>query len=370
MAAAAAVYTPLSGLRLFGAGDRSARSPAPGAMPRDEPLLPRLETLLGSMANVYAGLRGLRCTSWGSCVLAAALRLLLGEEVRGLCAVSPPMLVVWTRSGEQRVYIDAGSWLLRVDSGEALHGYMGAAELLYRSLTEQLPRRRLEAEEEAEDAIRELIEEGSLIPFYAVSRRLTHVAVNPVSKTAVYNLLYSLPWVSYNTVAMPPGGEALETLRARIVVLAACSNGEPQGLDTVATLGPKSAPSRLYTRALPGGAADTLLDAPEQPPGGSLVASLQPLASCCPKAIHPGNPSPLELHVAAYRTSPTYGAPPETTPPRPALRPGTLLLSPPNARNCYLAGDDKGTAMVKLLRSLPPTVLEAVAEYAKEAATM
>ncbi len=369
MAAAAAVYTPLSGLRLFGAGDRSARSPAPGAVPRDEPLLPRLETLLGSMAAVYAELRGLRCTSWESCVLIAALRLLLGEEVGGLCAVSPPMLVAETRSGEQRVYMDAGSWLLRVDSGKALRGYIGAAELLYRSLVEQLPRRRLEAEEKVEDVIHGLIEEGSLIPFYAVSRRLTHVAINPASKTTVYNLLYSLPWISYNTVATQPGGKALETLRARIVVIAACSKGEPQSLDTTATLGPKSTPSRLRIRASPSGAADTLLGAPEQPPGGSLVASLQPLA-CCPKAIHPGNPAPLELHVAAYRTSPRYGAPPETTPLRPALRPGTLLLSPPNARNCYVAGDDEGTAMVKLLRSLPPTMLEAAAEYAKKAATM
>ena len=373
MAAVAAVLSPLSGFRLFGAGERTARAPAPGAVPREEPLLPRLETLLGALAARYwLGVGGGCCGQWGGCVAGPALELLIGGA-GGVCAVSPPLLTtrvyIEGEGWETRIYVDASTWLLRVDNIDSLERYVEAAGLLLRARRELLPGHKLKAEQQAKDIIERLVENADLVPAWAVSRRLTHIALQRDTKTAEHGLLYSLPRVSYNTLYTTPRGRKIMLTTPRLVLLAACTSGTPASLDTLLTVGPRGGPARLQTLGANEETAHTLLDAPEEPPAEAIVASLQPARSHCREAAHPGLPVPIELHAAAYRERPGTAEPPDTTPPHPALRPGTVLT-----RNTICIKGNTLTAQaptgnplaLKLLRTMEPHKLKAMAKAAED----
>lgn len=295
---------PLSGLRLHGAGDRSARTPGPGAIPGEEPLLPRVETLLGLLAGTRWRLegRGWSCTDWWSCVMNKAEEMLCRGELE---YVTGPFLVTRTETGT-RVYVNAATALLELSG---LSDYLYAAMLLAKEARAYTPGERMRLRRQAAEVLRKLREEEKLVPSDAVAQRLTGIALDPSTRTTRHGLIYSQARVDYAALGKDP----------EVILVARCAS-EPVVLDRVpAALRPRSAPVMIRAEpvTLPclGSDAPALVLSPSPlDPGeaGSLVA------------VHPWPPRPpLEQLAKAYQPEPWRH---EKTGPAPALWPGTIIL--------------------------------------------
>ncbi len=296
---------PLSRLRLHGAGDRSARTPGPGAIPGEEPLLPRIETLLGLLASTSWRLEGAEwsCTSWDDCVMEKAEKLLCND---GLKYIVGPFLVTRTISGEIRVYLNASTVLLELSG---LRDYLYAAELLREAATAYTPGEKKRLRRQAGEVLQGLAEQGKLVADNAIAQRLTGIALSHTTRTTIHGLIYSQAHVDYTVL-----GKDTE-----IILVAKCV-AEPKTLDEIPVdLRPRSAPVILQvdTANLPCIAAATpaivLSPSPISLDGiGSLVA------------VHPLPPRPpLEQLAKAYKPEPWKH---EKTQPIPALWPGTIIL--------------------------------------------
>ncbi|NPA05305.1 MAG: hypothetical protein GXO09_04355 [Crenarchaeota archaeon] len=337
-------------IRLHGAGDRLPRSPGPGAIPSEEPLLPRLETLLGALAAAWwARNPGGGCIDWVSCVLKPASGMLCYGCLEYVAA---PLLVARLAGDENRVkvYIDVAAGLLDADY---LDDYVEAARLL--GLAGEVldsHQRVLEAYKEYVERVEEAAEikkklwGRGLIPAARVLRRVTHISIGYGRRAVEHGLIYSLPWIDYLGAVSDAVGEAVRDVW--VVLPYQCSSLPREGLDgDVLWLGVRHAAARVRVLGLEAGLA---VDSH----GASIVLSQQPLRGVesigALRAVHPWRPRPsLESLASSYRPLGRLHA---KTRQRPALWQGTVILKPewPVVRGLFEGPE--GWAAV-LYRTLP-----------------
>ncbi len=344
---------PISGLRLHGSGSRSARTPAPGALPREEPLLPRIETILGALANAYWSRRGgSGCSSWEECVLKPSLNLVCGGNWQQASIYGPFLLVIDRLGGNVKVYVNISSGLLEA-SNTAIQRYIEAAQAVF--TPKYLPREILKTRQTVAEIFKELENRGSFIRREKLVKRLVGVALKPGAKAAEHGLLYSQAWIDLRKV----GKGYAEHL---ITLYIYCKGNTAHVLDEewVAALGPRSTPVQLRLTSI-----DTLSQTSTTE--HSLVISYQPLDNTSireVRAIHPARPAPsLELHASVYASHAPHSSPRKTLP-MPALWPGTVILERRyiellNSLNTYTANQD---SIATLHRTVDLATLQHITE--------
>ena len=309
------VFEPLQALRLHGSGDRVAREQAPGAIPGEEPLLPRLETLIGALASLAyrtglvsddASGRG----DWCEYSLGAAAKL-LGCTSPGSWITGPFLVARGISTSNKRVFINVSTGLLDAD---AVDEWVEIAAELREAAAKTLPRERHWARMEAAERIQRLIEEGKLVPWYAVTQRFTSVALEPRTKSAMYNLVYTYTRIHVHIVPAETG-----LYPAGIALIAQCNaSGEKHVPTSIVSLGPRSTPALLLATRL---GPETIPEDNEPP---YIAVSNAPLWSSIDYAIHPLPPGPgLEAHARAYHTE--YGKGFRKDRARASLWPGTVI---------------------------------------------
>ncbi len=366
---------PLAGLHLQGAGGRAALEPAPGAVTREEPLLPRLETLLGLLASRMLESSGAGGCSgdWWSCTAASAARLACGDGDKAEVTFTGPLLAVTLRTRRDRgreermqLYINAGTALLAV---EALHAYLDAA-LAAREAAETLnPRRRAELRAEAGKKLADLQRRGHLLPAETLLARWTGVALNPRRGSVEYGHLYTRPRIDYR---IPLPDAVVE--KAEIILVACCKTQDNSSghLEWLAGLGPRSPPVRARLEPLQDNGICSQLHnidttktrialTPTPLSECTLSSAEQPLKLT---AIHPRRPPPpLELLAASYSTSNIKGLPEAVrkTKPRPSLWPGTIILE--DGGNTVEDPEERtiNSLKVRLVRAPPVELVESMA---------
>jgi len=330
---------PAGPLRLHGSGDRSAWSPGPGAIPGEEPLLPRLETLVGMLADTAyrAGCTpSCGCKDWCSCSLAAAAHLLYGTGSAS-AALLGPLLVAETReNGEKktRVYINVSTGLLDLDG---LPAWAEAAKLLAMAWGALLPSHASRLAEEARNSLQELEEKSLYIPAWRLASRPTSVALDPQRKAASHGLIYSLARVDLRggleaalKAALSRQGVEARVERVRIVAVSLGwgPGHAPCTAEWASSLGPKSTPvyvrlARLEALNTPAKSPEEILSECTRETCIALTpAPIEP-GGWAGYAIHPRPPGPpLEVYARAYGTTGPGFAKDK---PRPSYWPGTLL---------------------------------------------
>lgn len=335
MEALAVAIQPTGALRLHGSGDRSAWSPGPGALPGEEPLLPRLETLIGMLANTAyrAGCAPSHgCKDWCSCSLAAAARLLYGVVQAGSAVLMGPFLVAETttkKTKETRVYINASTGLLDL---KGLSGWVRAAELLAEAAGALPPARVSRLHDEAQDILKELERKGYFIPAQRLASRHTSITLDPWRKGTRHGLIYSLARVDLRS-----GLEAVlagQKARVKRVWIVALSMVRDQGhapclVKWAGSLGPRSTPVYAVLWRLKGlHTSDTDPEwlQKECTEHLCIALTLAPVSSehgWADFAVHPWPPRPgLEVYARAYSSNGPGFAKDR---PLPGYWPGTIL---------------------------------------------
>ena len=294
---------PVTGLRLHGAGDRTARSPGPGVVLGEEPILPRIETVLGLLAaKEWWGTHG-RCSDWGDCVLKKALEGLCGND-EGAKVFGPFLVNVGDR--EPRVFINAGTGLLSVSG---VKRYVEVAKNLMEAAQETRPGRRKELKEVAISKLEELMERRDFIPAEEIAQKMTGIAINPRQRVVEHGLIYSYAYIDYRGAV----GKSLIT-----VIVAGCTHPRERSFNAV--LGPKSAPVAV---AVSGTNLTCLITQSAESPHIALTPAPIEGLDTVEWAIHPRPPSPpLEVIASSYSTD---GEKFLKTDPKPALWPGTVI---------------------------------------------
>ena len=350
-------FRPLGSLHLYGAGLRAAFSRGPGAIPREEPLLPRLETLLGILAAaVYtssaSGGGGLDCSSaakkgWEEVVLRRVLEALglagNGEETY---IVGPLLHVTYRSGGEDHsaVYINASSGLLATSmcgqSEDCCIGkWVELAKELKKAKAKAVPREIVEEEAKAKKEWSS-VKDKCFVNAEKIATRRVGVSLSPASKTAEHGLIYSLPEIDYAAAARADAS----AVSTRIVIAFIASRGgggAPSLPAMVPRVGPRGPPARLEIQEVP------------DPPTSTAQKEYAIAVTNTPLALveqqgatplpHPSPPAPpLEQHTRSYATA-LCGVPLKD-PPAPSLWPGTVIKLPPDrahslgVERCYTIG--------------------------------
>ena len=318
-------YRVAGPLMLMGPGDRLPASPAPGAVPRGEPLLPRIETLIGALAPIAIGeLRGGRPP--GSCD--EVPRIVAEWLTGGAClTVAGPFLRLRTRRGT-RVYVNVYTHLLDL---EALDKYVELFELKLEAFHTPNPSLRHRLLDQAAALVEELEDEGLLIPWEAVAQRRQRHALNYSTKTVIHGHLFTETRIDYTQIPAylkdvnsmskkheeddgeTEGGLVVEPPEL-ILLVAAPRLSE---VKASVSLTPLKTPARLEVREAQGpehllaGCGDEL-----------LVLSNSPIELYECRALHPLNPRPkITIHATTCRTCTGFSK----TEPREAYQPGTML---------------------------------------------
>ncbi len=240
-----------------GPGDRLPASPAPGAVPRGEPLLPRLETLLYALTP-HAKALGAKVDHVKTCekMLDEIIRTLFDSDFDSKAVVAGPLLLAGTRSGP-RLYINAATHLLDL---EALDEYVEIARAALEALEDPNPSRRRRTLSEAKARIEELEEKGLLVPWEMLAKRRQRVALRHDTKTAAHGLIFTETRVDYTTLLLhkphvdqgdepkPKTGPTTPTLLV-IVLNPSRTHNELDG--SVALLTPSKTPAELRITRLP-----------------------------------------------------------------------------------------------------------------------
>jgi len=232
---------PLSNVRLPGVYDRSAGAPGPGVVMQDVRVLPRLETLVGALAQPQPGDR---------LTLADALESLARRLGVGGGLVVGPFLAV-KRGGGWRVYVDVGSGLF---NAAEIDKYMGYAGWLRDTANELLPRGRsgwFRALHRPVESLKEYLsgEPGCgdcgeyFIEAELIVQKRTRIALEPRRKGPAYGLMFSVLEADYWRAGKQP--------RIIIAVLgeeqdAASGRGNAEGL---VFLSPGQTPLRVRTHS-------------------------------------------------------------------------------------------------------------------------
>jgi len=282
---------PLSGVKYAGIGERLPAYPGPAGTRKSHSALPRIETFLGSLASLLWSSRGEECEeSWETCVRDAVL----GGRAAG------PFLLIG-----DKLYVDVFEGLLEVG---ALEEYF---ELLRVSAGD--PLELLDVQRWKEKKVRELEEEGKLIrkDYFVASR--TGVALDPLTKTtghgAVRGMIYSINvgWVD-------------EVRRgARLVYLADLSGEVKDVLSSLVSKTIKVGPKDSYFEFEVRGAD---LGGVRCEGESGVVISEAPLEEHAGLGDVEGHPL-LDGYLTVNFAS--YGLPPRRSPPRPALKAGTVV---------------------------------------------
>ncbi len=162
-------FEPLSLMRVRGAGDRLAYAPGPGAVLSDDPLLPRLETIIGAIVNSMS--LGHEIYSHKEMVEAVFGR---GAKVYG------PFLVK-----DGKVYANVRVGYLKLDK-KCLDIYFNAFEYLNNDV--MFPK----DFDKLKSLKKKMINEKCLLTPEDRAFRSTHVALDYSKKSAQFGLLYSM----------------------------------------------------------------------------------------------------------------------------------------------------------------------------------
>ncbi len=162
-------FQPINLLRVRGAGDRLAYAPGPGAVLSDDPLLPRLETIIGAIVNAL----GLEYELYSHEEMVEAI-FGKGAKVYG------PFLVK-----EREVYANVRIGYLKLERN-CLDKYFGAFEYLNNSV--MFPK----DFDELKSFKKEMKDCGCLVFPERFVFRSTHVALDYSRKSAQFGLLYSM----------------------------------------------------------------------------------------------------------------------------------------------------------------------------------
>ncbi len=332
-------------LKLHGAGDRLPWAPGPGAIPSEEPLLPRIETIVGMLASIWysqvcsssTGISQQRCRDWCTCTAHQAGRLI---RVCGVTEIVGPFLVAKIRylNGDEdtRVYINATTGLLDV---EGIDRWVEAAELIRETSRSLFPRNRHYLRKEVSNILTELMDGNEGTPLYIsaeeLSQKMTKVSLDHTLKTARYGMIYSTPGIDLigGLKAALAHKATLESLS--IVVLAINVEGhtdEWRHITTVATpLGPKGSPVIVRIE----GTSEELETYEDT--RYSIALTPAPVTSYTVSAVHPRPPRPpLELYTVAYRISNGTSTKFTKGDPTPAYWPGTVLENYAEKKTCTI----------------------------------
>ena len=200
------VYRLHGPLMLTGPGDRLPALPAPGAVPRGEPLLPRIETLLGALAPIAireTGREPRDCLEVYD-IIAEWLTGGTNDEIR----ITGPFLRLKTTKST-RVYINVTSHLLEVlefvnaenQTKKPYVDYVDIALRLDKALREPNPSKRYKMLENVNLKIRKLEDKGVLIPWEAIMQRRQRIALDYSRKSVVHGYLYSESIADYTAIA-------------------------------------------------------------------------------------------------------------------------------------------------------------------------
>ncbi len=283
---------PLEKIILRGTGDKVAGAPGYGSIVGDEPVLPRLETLLGLMASIYYEETGAGASGdWGSVVAEKAVELVAPGASEAM--IYGPFLEV-EASGGHSVFINVGAGLLRLD-GCCVDRFIELYRAASRILSEAVPRGKISVLGKHRDIINEmrsgeppcLIDQGLLRSYetgIALDRFMKVTGVTPET----YGMMYRRMTIDYRgalaRILGDPGVEAWITL-----YLYVDSADEPLVEKRVAGFGPRRkavlietmvAKGRLYHRGLR---------------EGSYVLAISPL---------PARRSELEKRTQAHAAEP------------------------------------------------------------------
>ncbi|GEM_PF-4365696 len=351
-------------LKLHGAGDRLPWSPGPGAIPSEEPLLPRLETIIGMLASLNysrnaattGGCHACNCSNWCTCSLKPAAHSLC---IRPESKIIGPFLVANirypTEAGhvDTRVYVNVTTGLLDT---EGVNLWVEAAEQIMRAHNTVYPRTRSRLMKKARDLVKELMmNEGLplLIPAEALSRKITKLSLNYARKTAEHGMIYSVSEIDILGGLRTALASIASVESVSIIILVvdegSCISYQSIAETVAATLGPKGAPVIVSIES-------SREEIKNRVTGKySITLTPAPILESVDMAIHPNPPqAPLEVYTRAFRQGNGEFMKDR---PMPAYWPGTVLKGYENPATC------PGTA--KLVYALDIVTLVSLGEALK-----
>jgi hypothetical protein len=301
-----AEFKPAYMVRLHGAGDRLAWSPGPGTIPGEEPLLPRIETLLGALAAVAheMGKACSTCDNWCRCVLEAAAELLgLTEAV-----VYGPFLVA-----DSKVYVNVGTGLLELG---ALREWVSMAERVRKALNNSLPLERSQAIRKVNDTLESLQRGRLYIDDTKLVQREVSVTLNPHRKGAAYGLIYSQSSIDYRGTL---GGDARISLL--VEPLEDRSSTPDEGL--VARIGVRHSYAEIRIKTIEAKATLPPFNTSSSHYAVVITPAPRTIIRCeTTPAIHPITVKPrVIVHASSYSITGIFAK----TRPEPRILPGTVV---------------------------------------------
>ncbi len=300
------VFKVTGPISLSGPRDRLPLLPAPGAIPRGEPLLPRLETLIYALGHIAL----VDSPPPDTCEDVLHRILLWLADGHGEARVAGPFLRIETTT-DVKIYMSVATHLLDL---KALNEYISVADLLYQALRTPNPSKRHEALEEAKLRLARLEDENMLIPWEAVAQRRQRHALNSHQKSVLHGHLFSETRVDYRPLTTITG----EKLVSHPEIILVAWAPKIRDLNTNIPLTPLKTPTFLSTREAP-------IHIPMPSRHYKLLATtptpVDEYSDCRP--IHPMQPHPsITILASTCRTRREHFT---KTRPKLAYHPGTLL---------------------------------------------
>ncbi len=301
--------------------DRLPYSPAPGAIPRGEPLLPSIETLLyalGPLVYAHEEAQNLHTCE-------EVLHDIIGNRL-GLrnARIYGPFLRAETMNGP-RIYVNVSTHLLDL---QGLERYARAADLIHEALETPNPSRRNELLDEARDEIQRLEEEKLLIPWEAIAQRRQRVTLDYARKAHIHGLLHSETRVDYTILSMLPLTPTESNAQAHEEVIPASNPPElillieaedegrlPEYNGAPLTLTPLKTPAIMTIDTLSG--VESLAQEEDEP---LLATSPTPYTPTC-LPVHPVTRDILTIKAHTCKTRQGL----QKTQPITSYKPGTIL---------------------------------------------
>jgi|GEM_PF-5471357 len=208
-------------LNLYGPGDRGPGGGGPASFPGEEPLLPRLETLIGAAGVSVAEKHGLvdffdRVQTYEEYLERIEDLLGLGRGV----FIGPFLLVETPEDGEKGVYVDVGTGLLKIIEkkednitiSRSYNKYSYKSRILY-EIDEMDSRDTILRPPSA--LFREIspytpeTDDRSLLPGYVAREDIliyrTGIALDRREKRPKEHMIYTLPRIDYSAISPIPG---------------------------------------------------------------------------------------------------------------------------------------------------------------------
>ncbi len=207
-------FKPLTSLYLQGYGDRTPHTPGPGQIPGRDPLLPRIETLIGAIVDYYYRSNrvcdsGNEC-SWDKRVFKYFLKC-LGLNRDELIGIYGPFLTAKYGANDEihtDVFIDVGEGLLNIwssmEHADVINNYIELYNLWIGYYEETFPRKRYTILKSIYDKRRDI--EKHLVSRETLIRHETGIMINPLTKSTgtgkVRGMIYGRSSIDYYGAVM------------------------------------------------------------------------------------------------------------------------------------------------------------------------